>query len=78
MLPASSVNRKSTRAKTLQIILHRLALNPLRRDASVKAGIKAKRRKAGWDGVHLCRIILVSVFAPKRDGLETPGAESVI
>jgi predicted transposase YbfD/YdcC len=39
-------------------LLRRLALNLLRRDASVKAGIKAKRRNAGWDEAYLCHIIL--------------------
>ena len=39
-------------------LLRRLALNLLRRDTLVKAGIKAKRRKAGWDEAYLCRIIL--------------------
>ncbi len=38
-------------------LLRRLALNLLRQDHSVKAGIKAKRRKAGWDETYLAHIL---------------------
>jgi predicted transposase YbfD/YdcC len=38
-------------------LLRRLALNLLRQDHSTKAGVKAKRRKAGWDEVYLAHIL---------------------
>lgn len=37
--------------------LARLALNLLKRDKSVKAGIKGKRLKAGWDEHYLLRLL---------------------
>lgn len=37
--------------------LSRIALNLLKRDRSVKAGIKAKRLNAGWDHDYLLRLI---------------------
>lgn len=37
--------------------LRRLALNVLKRDASVKLGINAKRLKAGWDEHYLLRLL---------------------
>jgi len=38
-------------------LLRRLALNLLRHDQSIKAGIKAKRRRTGWDEAYLLRIL---------------------
>lgn len=35
----------------------RLALNPLKRDTAVKAGIKTKRLAAGWDRDYLLGLI---------------------
>lgn len=37
--------------------LRRLALNLLKRDASVKIGINGKRLKAGWDEHYLLRLL---------------------
>lgn len=37
--------------------LSRIALNLLKRDQSIKAGIKAKRLNAGWDHEYLLRLI---------------------
>lgn len=37
--------------------LRRLALNLLKRDASVKLGVNAKRLKAGWDEHYLLRLL---------------------
>ena len=37
--------------------LSRIALNLLKRDTSIKAGIKAKRLNAGWDHDYLLRLI---------------------
>ena len=38
-------------------VLRHIALNLLRGDRSVKAGIKAKRLKAGWDEAYLLKIL---------------------
>lgn len=38
-------------------ILRHIALNLLKQDKSVKAGIKAKRLKAGWDNDYLLRLL---------------------
>jgi predicted transposase YbfD/YdcC len=39
-------------------LLRRLALELLRREQSAKIGIKAKRRKAGWDGDYLLKVLM--------------------
>jgi predicted transposase YbfD/YdcC len=39
--------------------LNRLALNLLKRDKTVKAGIHAKRMKAGWDEHYLLRLLQI-------------------
>ncbi len=38
-------------------VLRHIALNLLRQDHSVKAGVKAKRLKAGWDEAYLLRLL---------------------
>jgi predicted transposase YbfD/YdcC len=38
-------------------VLRHMALNLLRQDHSVKAGIKAKRLKAGWDDAYLLKLL---------------------
>jgi predicted transposase YbfD/YdcC len=40
-------------------VLRRLSLNLLRNDRQVKTGIKAKRRRAGWDEAYLLSILSV-------------------
>lgn len=53
----SSRIRKDHAPENLALIRH-LALNLLRQDTSTKAGIKAKRRKAGWDNDFLSSILI--------------------
>lgn len=48
--------RKDHAPENLALIRH-LALNLLRQDTSTKAGIKAKRLKAGWDNHFLSAIL---------------------
>ena len=48
--------RKGNSAENLSI-LRRIAMNLLRQDKSVKVGIEAKRKRAGWDGKYLLRIL---------------------
>ena len=38
-------------------LLRRIALNLLRRDTSTKAGVNAKRLKAGWDERYLTNLL---------------------
>ena len=38
-------------------VLRHIALNLLRRDASARCGIKAKRLRAGWDEAYLLRLL---------------------
>ena len=53
----SSRIRKDHAPENLALIRH-LALNLLCQDTSTKAGIKAKRRKAGWDNDFLSSILI--------------------
>jgi len=39
------------------VILRHIAVNLLKQDTSVKAGIKAKRLKAGWDEAYLLKLL---------------------
>lgn len=52
----SSRIRKDHAPENLAVIRH-VALNLLRQDTSTKAGIKAKRLKAGWDNHYLSHIL---------------------
>jgi hypothetical protein len=38
-------------------LLRRLALNLLKRETSLKKGIKQKRLKAGWDEAYLAKVL---------------------
>jgi hypothetical protein len=38
-------------------LLRQIALNLLGQDKTSKAGIKAKRKKAGWDDAYLVKIL---------------------
>jgi hypothetical protein len=38
-------------------LLRQIALNLLGQDKSTKAGIKAKRKKTGWDDAYLLKIL---------------------
>jgi len=41
-------------------VLNRLAVSVLRQDCTVKAGVKCKRKKAGWDDEYLLRLLLAN------------------
>jgi len=53
--------RSGYAAENLAVIRH-IALNMLRQETSVKVGLKAKRKKAGWDERYLTRILTASGF----------------
>ena len=38
-------------------VVRRLALNLLKRERSARVGVKAKRKKAGWDYDYLLRVL---------------------
>ena len=48
--------RKVDSAENLSI-LRRLAMNLLKQDKSVKVGVEAKRKRAGWDEKYLLKIL---------------------
>lgn len=48
-------------AENLAVIRH-IALNMLRQETSAKVGLKAKRKKAGWDERYLTKVLLASGF----------------
>ncbi len=52
----SSRIRKDNAPQNLAIIRH-IALNLLNQDKTVKAGVKRKRNKAGWDNEYLAKIL---------------------
>ena len=52
----SSRIRKDNAPQNLAIIRH-IALNLLNQDKTVKAGVKRKRNKAGWDNEYLEKIL---------------------
>ncbi|MGC0372408.1 MAG: hypothetical protein DGJ47_001121 [Rickettsiaceae bacterium] len=60
---ADDINRSQTgnSAENLSIT-KRIALNLLKQDKSVKAGISAKRKKAGWDHAYLFKVISLLLF----------------
>ena len=39
------------------VVIRHLALNLLKQERSAKVGIKAKRKKAGWDFAYLTKVI---------------------
>jgi len=39
-------------------LLNRLAVSLLRQDHAVKAGVKCKRKRAGWDEAYLLHLLL--------------------
>jgi len=41
-------------------LLNRLAVSVLRADGTVKAGVKCKRKKAGWDDEYLLHLLLAN------------------
>ncbi len=38
-------------------VLRQIALNLLTQEKSAKVGVKAKRKKAGWDNAYLCKVL---------------------
>src|SRR5215813_12841423 len=48
--------RKDKGAQTFSVLRH-IALNLLRRESSHKRGIKARRKRAGWDRGYLLRVL---------------------
>jgi hypothetical protein len=38
-------------------VLRHMALNLLRREPGHKRGIKARRKRAGWDRDYLCQVL---------------------
>ena len=38
-------------------ILRRMALNMLKSDTTLKVGVAAKRKRAGWDGEYLLKVL---------------------
>ena len=48
--------RSKNSAENMAILRH-LTLNILKRDKSVKRGVKAKRKLAGWDHAYLAQLL---------------------
>jgi len=38
-------------------LLRQIALNLLSQEKSAEVGVKAKRKKAGWDDAYLCKVL---------------------
>ncbi len=53
-------DRSRARLKNVQatwVALRHLAVNLLKRDKSIKAGVEAKRLRAGWDLAYLLKLL---------------------
>ena len=48
--------RKDTGAQTFSVLRH-IAVNLLRRESSHKRGIKARRKRAGWERDYLLQVL---------------------
>lgn len=54
-------NRARTKNSAVnQSVLRHYALNQLRQEKSAKVGVKAKRKKAGWDNQYLIKVLLAT------------------
>ena len=51
-----TVTRKDNAPQNFAVLRH-MALNLLKQDYSVKAGVKAKRLKCGWDTAYLLQVL---------------------
>ena len=49
-------------------ILRHLAMGLLKRESSVKVGIKSKRSKAGWDDAYLLKVLAFKCVHSARRG----------
>lgn len=58
-----SQNAKAAHLPENLSLLRRIALNFLKQDKTVKAGIEIKRQKAGWDNDYLLRVLGVKSFS---------------
>jgi len=48
---------RAEHAQANLITLRHLALNQLKRETSLKASVKAKRMRAGWDDAYLLKVL---------------------
>jgi hypothetical protein len=51
--------RQDKGAQTFSMLRH-IALNPLKRESQHKRGIKARRKRAGWDRDYLLQVLTAS------------------
>ena len=42
--------------------MRRIALTPLKRETSLKVGLKNKRRRAGWDPAYMRKVLDIGVL----------------